>query len=670
MSQHVATRIESASLLCAEGAGLVIPSYQRPYVWPVEDVIQLLDDIVAACLAGEEHYYIGTIMSAQAAGTHTGPRQELVDGQQRITTLMLLALAIRKVLPDAPLAAFATLDAEPRLTFRIRTQVQAYLGSAAGLSSYRAPDAEETDKDEYLAHLHRATRAADDAIARLQANKGVALERIAAYIFSSVKWVNNTVPPGVNLNRLFAKINTSGLQLEQSDILKSQLLRKITRNKTRYDAIWQACENMGNYFERNVRKLFPAADWKHIAYADLARFDPLRFDTHADAAVDAATVALRDLVHDAIADLPAGRRPQAQNGPDERSGSAGPHAEAGDDEEDEDKRYCRSIIGFPLLLMHTYRIYLARQDHPVDIATRLHAARFGECFAGFAADATESEACAFIECLWQVRYQFDAWVVKWTASDETDEAVLRLSSVSVANEKGGGKRLSRSLLDTSDLSQLQAVRNFTGERSAQYWLTPMLGLLIRTPASNAATVLRMLEDIDDDLSLAGVTQKEASFALLTRQPFARDDVASVAHMLDTGNKGTRFEHYWFQKLEYILWKRRDVMNFNAGKLARFRITSKNSVEHVHPQNHEYEESIGDLLDAFGNLVLLSPGENSAYSNMDPKKKRVDFDKKQTYDSLKLACMFRSVDDGDWDQGIQSHQQEMIESIVQHYGSRC
>jgi len=656
MSQRVASRVESASLLCADGVKLLIPSYQRPYVWPVEDVVQLLDDIVAACDAGEEHYYIGTIISAGAAPTHAGPCLELVDGQQRMTTLMLLALALRKVLPDAALAGFTTLGAAPRLSFRIRDRVQAYLGAAAGLENYCFPDEKETDEDDYLAHLHRALKAADAAVARLRSRKTLA--EIADYLFTRVKWVNNTVPAGVNLNHLFAKINTSGLQLEQSDILKSQLLRKIGRHKARYEAMWQACENMNNYFERNVRKVFPDADWEGIGHADLMRFDPGRFTSAQAKETELLPVSLAYLVRHAVA-APAATAAAG------KSRRRRPVAE-----DEKETLYCRSIISFSLLLMHTYRIYLARQGQG-DIATRMNVARFGECFAGFAANATEGQTCAFIECLWEVRYQFDAWVVKWVGSDN-DEEVLRLQTLQLSRDGNDGQRLSRRPSESSelaDLAQLQAVRNFTGERSAQYWLTVLLGRLAGNFTRDASVVLHMMEDIDDALSLARLTQKEASFALLAGIPSPRDPIGKFTTMLTGERKGTQFEHYWFQKLEYILWKNRRQLDFEPRKLERFRISSKNSVEHVHPQRHEFRETIGELLDSFGNLVLLSPGENSSYSNLDPKIKRVYFDKKPTYDSLKLACMFHRVGDGDWREGITAHLDDMVGWIARHY-ARC
>jgi len=662
MTRQVRSRIETAAALCAQRIRLIIPSYQRPYVWPAEDITQLFDDIVAACQAGERHYYIGTIITADSSQPYQDGStcQELIDGQQRITTLMLLSLAMTKALPETSLAQFVTLNDHPRLIFRIREQVQAYLGAQAGLSGYRDPEDVEMGIDDYLRHLHRALKASHDAVRKFKDRHGeTGLAEVADFLFSRVKWVNNTMPAGVNLNRLFAKINTSGVQLEQSDILKSQLLRRLGKNKARYEAMWQACENMSNYFERNVRKLFPQADWQNLAYEDLARFDPARFPQDDKDGDGDAWVSLADLVKDpSLADAV----PQRTGVPGIRKdGESKPE----DDSQDE-KIFCRPIIGFALLLMHAYRVYLARQDRPADIPVRLNVARFGECFDTFVAHADETDVRSFIECLWEVRYQFDTWVVKWIVRDGEEEAQLRLSTVSRATETNGGKRLTRNFLETNDLSQLQAVRNFTGERSAQYWLTPLLGALAETRPHDAASVLALLEGIDNQMSLASCTQKEASFSLLTGAEPPCETFSSVRNMLANSNKGTGFEHYWFQKLEYILWKNRHALGLEPHKWERFRITSKNSVEHVHPQNHEYREEIGDFLDSFGNLVLLSPGENSSYSNQDPQKKRVDFHKKPTYDALKLACMFRTVGQGSWIDGIKLHQEEMIGLIGRHY----
>ena len=65
--------------------------------------------------------------------------------------------------------------------------------------------------------------------------------------------------------------------------------------------------------------------------------------------------------------------------------------------------------------------------------------------------------------------------------------------------------------------------------------------------------------------------------------------------------------------------------------------------------------------------MLSVGENSSYNNQDVRKKKVDFDNKQTYDSLKLAKIYSSPNINSWGtENIKQHQQEMISTLHHHY----
>jgi hypothetical protein len=263
----------------------------------------------------------------------------------------------------------------------------------------------------------------------------------------------------------------------------------------------------------------------------------------------------------------------------------------------------------------------------------------------------------------------------------TTPSGLYLGTVTLGDNKGV-KRLNRVYAElVPDLVQLQAVRYFTGERSAQYWISPFLALVMkRTQGAdgNALIIsrspddaLRELERIDNALSLSQDTQKEASFALLSGRHPACSPLEDIEVHLQR-SLGTGFEHYWFQKLEYVLWKRRKELPYlDEHHWRDFRTTSKNSVEHVHPQQHQYrhEQLDAEVLDGFGNLVLLSPGENSSYSNQDPEKKRVDFKRKSVYDALKLAHIFHLMGNDKWDADrIALHRQHMLERLMEHYRS--
>lgn len=635
---RVKTRTETIAQLHQRNVALKIPSYQRPYVWPAEEVIKLLMDVANARQDGQANYFIGTLISA--LGNETAGSYELIDGQQRITTLVILALAFRERLPDHRLVDMTRRGTKPRLTFAIREKAQAFLAHEAGLSEVRLT--EEETCDPYVTHLHQGLKAARQKLKEL-ARDEENLRALADYLYEQVVWVNNIMPAGMNPNQLFTRINTSGVQLEQTDILKSQLLHKIQQHKRRYDAIWQACENLGNYFERNVRQLFPNANWQQLRFDSLATFDATQFPMEESNYVDTMGQTLAELISHAVEEHHVRATPQDST----------------------ETEYCRSIISFPLLLMHTYRIFRSERKQG-DISSRLHANNFGECFKSFVQDVNEADAVAFIELLWRVRYQFDRWVIKWRQDDNENSAHLHLGSV---RWHDGKKRLNRSFTErVPDLVQLQAVRNFTGERSAQYWLTPLLARSLGTASHEEA--LALLEDIDNKLSLANCSQKEASFALLQGEPLACHPQNWIREHLEQ-HLGTGFEHYWFQKLEYVLWKNRTSLTFQDDKrLADFRITSKSSVEHVHPQHHEYtqEQLEKGMLNSFGNLALLSPGENSSYSNQDPGKKRVDFNKKPNIDALKLAHIFKLMDNSDvWDEDtIRQHREDMLTLLEAHY----
>ena len=70
----------------------VIPEYQRPYAWTTDQIQTLFDDLVEYT-SGEEKdstYFLGTIVAYE----NDENEQEIIDGQQRITSLFLLLRAL------------------------------------------------------------------------------------------------------------------------------------------------------------------------------------------------------------------------------------------------------------------------------------------------------------------------------------------------------------------------------------------------------------------------------------------------------------------------------------------------------------------------------------------------------------------------------------------------
>lgn len=132
--------------------------------------------------------------------------------------------------------------------------------------------------------------------------------------------------------------------------------------------------------------------------------------------------------------------------------------------------------------------------------------------------------------------------------------------------------------------------------------------------------------------------------------------------------GTKFQHYWFQKLEYLLWKNWAFQKTN--EFENYRIVSRNSIEHIYPQNPENPVKNPKMEDkylhSFGNLVLLNVSQNSEYSNKSVDEKKSMFrNRNNNYDTLKSYNIFYNYEI--WTNvEIAAHQKAMIDLIKIHY----
>jgi uncharacterized protein with ParB-like and HNH nuclease domain len=74
----------------------VIPSYQRPYAWTVDEASELFDDLYDFYQREEEEtYFLGSIVLIKEEDKNYA---EVIDGQQRLTTLTILLASIASML--------------------------------------------------------------------------------------------------------------------------------------------------------------------------------------------------------------------------------------------------------------------------------------------------------------------------------------------------------------------------------------------------------------------------------------------------------------------------------------------------------------------------------------------------------------------------------------------
>ncbi len=645
------TYIKTVEEIVADNYEFIIPVYQRPYVWDDEEIKKLLGDILNTFNANFENsnYFVGNTYVIKASNKIRENQYELIDGQQRFTTFWLIAnafqlLDIKTEMIDYLEITYPNKTKDIRFDFDIRIEVANYLKGLMDNSSYLKFS--DVSEKEFLKFISKGVETIKHFIT--SEIKEDQRANFGNYIYKNVRFVFNVAPKNTDLNALFTALGTSGIQLQQSDILKARLLEKVSKNsRIKYSKIWEACEDMSNYFEKNVADVFNI-ERANIKSENFKFYDTTFFSTNENSSSSESnhqSKTISEIIKNEVVEIKT------------------------DTAITENTSKCRSIISFNILLIHTYRIFNLQKkrknfEHAIDPKTLLSTIKI-DTFSN--TEETES----FFELLWKVRYAFDKYIVKWRIEedDDTDEKLL-LTDITTSRSRCTSSTydknyFSRTNSPYSASQMLQSVLYFTGGFTQQYWLTPFLYYLLENESLNNEQILSELEKIDN-LMLPG-DKKEISLELVNSEKRnGKVDLNALNILNET--LGTSFNHYWFYKLEYLLWKNWDK---NDNRVKHFRIISKNSVEHVFPQNHEFGNKLtnteSDWLNSFGNLGLLSVGENSSYNNQDVRKKKVDFDNKQTYDSLKLSKIYSSQDINRWGiENIKKHQDEMITTLQKHY----
>lgn len=628
-----------------------IPIYQRLYVWGGDQIKVLLDDLVAACAANKTVFYLGgTLVIEQGKSESQQALLDLIDGQQRFTTLWLLSIALQRLVAQRGkdetnhLAGYRHATAngqrEPRIRFAIRPEVSDFFDAL--LEEREVADVPAASS---LSH------AIMEIEGYFNEHPLLCLSRLSRFIRENVQLVLTTVPAKTDLNKLFEVINNRGVQLQHHEILKARLLAHLDDRLQAevYGQLWDACSYMGDFVEKNLRgatglKLVPLYDNQLAAQDQEALADPEK---------------VREVLESLC------RSPEETNfklgdilG---RSVSVKVHKPVTTGEESYEADIVRSIITFPMLLQHVLRIFLARRG-PGDI-DRIADKDLLEIFQKHWLDSLPSspeqeaaEVKEFIDLLWRCRYLFDKYVIKWI-KDEDDEihAIRRLR----INKSGDSLSVIRESREAdSAFAMLQSMLYHSQQLTTHYWLTPLLHYLLREGGQEAHLYLKYLDNymLCSDSNETLVVRSRKFLGQVWCRDFHLRDLAAT---LST-HEGTGYSHYWFYKLEYILWEKYRQAKGEAWQA--FRMTAKNSVEHVSPQNPEDYDSnrVSEaVLDTFGNLALVSRSINSEFGNKPYLVKRSLFRERNAskVDSLKLSLIY---DKEQWnDELAHQHRAQMI-----------
>jgi len=210
-----ATAVNTIGWLAASDTTIVVPVYQRQYRWDIGGCEQLLGDIRAVADSDDGHtHFIGSILSTQTGDAAT-PELVLIDGQQRITTLMLLIAALHHTVRDEDPALAAELG-RVLLTASGRTKLRPHRAWADVFRDVvldeRSPDPAARDSrfDDNYAFFRSQVRA--DEVARIW-NGLQRLEHVAI-----------TLGAEANAQQIFESLNSTGEPLRDHELIHNYVL--------------------------------------------------------------------------------------------------------------------------------------------------------------------------------------------------------------------------------------------------------------------------------------------------------------------------------------------------------------------------------------------------------------------------------------------------------------
>ncbi|GAP71185.1 protein of unknown function DUF262 [Bacteroidales bacterium 6E] len=221
-----------------------IPQYQRPYKWEDEQVEKLWDDIYDAYENNEDNYFLGSIITAKPRDNEKSAYVDVVDGQQRITTLMILFCVIRDLYPeinkdnisqnpfavdiDRLAASISRLGKADRLKLYTHRQHQSDFHEQiikGNTRDLRKPYKYQikTDEEPKYKFINTAVIFREKFIVLGQAQS----EELINYLFNQVKIIRIDCKNREFAIKLFQVLNDRGMDLTAADLIKSFLLEKL-----------------------------------------------------------------------------------------------------------------------------------------------------------------------------------------------------------------------------------------------------------------------------------------------------------------------------------------------------------------------------------------------------------------------------------------------------------
>ena len=578
----------------------IIPIYQRNYEWEQPQIERLIRDINS--IGKNERYYLGTLVTFKREdGSY-----ELVDGQQRHTTLNLIKAVLDK-----------------KTSFNLKFQAR-------------------SECDQFFRELSEATKGLPQIPKTQNLKQGVEIiesvlndiedkEAFRKKFFEQTYIFRTELPKETELNHYFEIMNNRGEQLEKHEILKALLMNVLKDDKDRevFAQIWEACSFMGNYIWNNglPKELL---EKEEFSFDDIV--SSLRKDKSSKNNQPQTIVAL---LEKGVETLPE----EFKQG-------------------EESKTYdYRSVLEFPTFLLYVY--HLINPDKKISFDDK----KLLETFKDY------KDAETFIVALLKYRIYFDKYIIKNSLLSNDKESNWGIRGYEFEKEGVETKETAFENTDEEKkIEMLQAMFHYaTVSNDKKDWLLRLLR--DKVEEKDLYSVLKSkLEKEIKDISLSEVSFWSVSTKIFYYFEYmlwvvyydyvrGEDKIDSPEAIKSITNRikevRDHFKKFYFRQLsskEHLL---------PQNKISSIKVDESITLE-------KQEEERAKILHCFGNLCLISSSENSSAGKEHPEYKKKSFNNNT---SLKRLMMFETFSkEKEWNtQEIKQHQEEM-EALLEFYKS--
>jgi uncharacterized protein with ParB-like and HNH nuclease domain len=268
-----------------------IPRYQRPYSWGEDELSKLWDDLRDAQQV-EPNYFLGSIITAKPEEANN--YLDIVDGQQRLTTLLILLCVCRDLYPELNAE---NLEKDPFAVDNSMIKTSIKLNDRFERLRLKTHSNHESDFQELIIKEGKAgqnkrpykkeLRIEQEPKFKFRNTAAFFTEKLEElgsedtgafinYLFNNVKIIRIDCQSVSFAIKLFQVLNDRGLDLSNSDLIKSFLIGKIHKryeedaeirkqHEDQFMDDWKSCETMAIDTEESMNNLFVMFEYYLLA---------------------------------------------------------------------------------------------------------------------------------------------------------------------------------------------------------------------------------------------------------------------------------------------------------------------------------------------------------------------------------------------------------------------